>query len=101
MQTERELRQQIVEIGRRIYENGFIASSDGNVSARIADNRFLATPTMVCKGRMTEEMLVVVDLDGNKLRGDGRNPSSAFAMDLKSYRLRPHVDAAVHAHPPV
>ncbi|HMG33084.1 MAG TPA: class II aldolase/adducin family protein [Blastocatellia bacterium] len=100
MQTERELRQQIVEIGRRIYQNGFIAASDGNISARIADNRFLTTPTMVCKGRMTEDMLVVVDLDGNKIRRDERNPSSEFAMHREIYRLRPDVHAVVHAHPP-
>ena len=53
MQTERELRQQIVEIGRRIYELGFVAASDGNVSARLYDGHILTTPTMVCKGRMT------------------------------------------------
>ena len=60
MQTERELRQQIVEIGRRIYELGFVAASDGNVSARLSDGSILTTPTMVCKGRMTEDMIVLV-----------------------------------------
>jgi L-fuculose-phosphate aldolase len=76
MQTERELRQQIVDVGRRIYELGFVAASDGNVSARLADGTILTTPTMVCKGRMTEDMIVLVDIDGNKRRRDERNPSS-------------------------
>jgi L-fuculose-phosphate aldolase len=101
MLTERELRKQIVEIGRRVYERGFIASSDGNISARLGDGgTFLTTPTMVCKGRMTEEMLVVVDLDGRKLRRDERSPSSEFSMHREIYKLRPDIHAVVHAHPP-
>jgi len=100
MQTERELRQQIVEIGRRIYEHGFVAASDGNVSARLSDGSILTTPTMVCKGRMSEDMLVLVDIEGNKRRRDERNPSSEFAMHRAIYKLRPDVHAVVHAHPP-
>jgi L-fuculose-phosphate aldolase len=100
MQTEREVRQQIVEIGRRIYELGFVAASDGNVSARLYDGRILTTPTMVCKGRMTEDMLVLVDINGTKLRRDERSPSSEFSMHKAIYSLRPDVHAVVHAHPP-
>lgn len=100
MQTERELRQQIVEAGRRIYELGFIAATDGNISARLDDGNILTTPTMICKGRMTEDMLVLVDIEGRKLRREERNPSSEFAMHREIYRLRPDVHAVVHAHPP-
>jgi L-fuculose-phosphate aldolase len=100
MQTERELRQKLVEIGRRIYANGFVAASDGNLSARLEDGTILTTPTMVCKGRMTEEMLVLVDINGRKLRRDERNPSSEFSMHKEIYQLRPDVHAIVHAHPP-
>jgi L-fuculose-phosphate aldolase len=100
MQTERELRQKLIEIGRRIYDNGFVAASDGNLSARLEDNTILTTPTMVCKGRMTEEMLVLVDINGHKLRRDERNPSSEFSMHKQIYQLRPDVHAIVHAHPP-
>ena len=100
MQTEREIRQQIVEIGRRIYEHGFVAASDGNVSARLADGSILTTPTMVCKGRMSEDMLVLVDINGDKVRRDERSPSSEFSMHKKIYQLRPDVHAIVHAHPP-
>lgn len=100
MQTERETRKQIVEIGRAIYERGFVAASDGNISARLEDGNILTTPTMVCKGKMTEDMLVLVDIDGRKLRRDERNPSSEFAMHREIYRLRPDVHAVVHAHPP-
>jgi len=100
VQTERELRGQIVEIGRRIYNLGFIAATDGNVSARMSDGSILTTPTMVCKGRMTEDMLVRVDIDGRKLRHDELNPSSEFSMHKAIYQARPDVHAIVHAHPP-
>lgn len=100
MQTEREIRQKIVEIGRRVYEMGFIAASDGNISARLDDGTILTTPTMVCKGRMTEDMLALVDINGQKLRRDERQPSSEFSMHKEIYQLRPDVHAIVHAHPP-
>jgi L-fuculose-phosphate aldolase len=100
MRTERELREEIVEIGRRVYERGFVAASDGNISVRLPDGTILTTPTMVCKGRMTADMLVLVDANGRKLRRNERNPSSELAMHLAIYRLRPDVHAVVHAHPP-
>jgi L-fuculose-phosphate aldolase len=100
MQTERELRQHIVEIGRRMHEAGLIAATDGNISVRLDDGAILTTPTMVSKGRMSEEMLVVVDTEGKKLRRQERNPSSELPMHLAIYRLRPDVAAVVHAHPP-
>jgi L-fuculose-phosphate aldolase len=100
MQIERELREKIVEIGRRIYEAGLVAAYDGNISARLDDGTILTTPTMVCKGRMTVEMLVLVDINGRKLRSHERNPSSEFPMHEAIYRLRPDIHAVVHAHPP-
>jgi L-fuculose-phosphate aldolase len=100
MQTEHELRRFIVDIGRRMYDSGMIAATDGNISVRLGDGRILTTPTMVCKGRMTEDMMVVVDQEGKKLRRDERNPSSELPMHLTIYRLRPDIQSVVHAHPP-
>lgn len=97
--TERELREIICEIGRMLYDRGFVAAGDGNISARLADGTLLATPTMVCKGRMTPEMVVRTDEDGKALPGQGR-PSSELAMHLAIYRLRDDVHGIVHAHPP-
>jgi L-fuculose-phosphate aldolase len=97
--SERELREAIVEVGRMLYDRGFVAAGDGNISARLADGTLLATPTMVCKGRMTPEMIVHTDPTGAPLAGEGR-PSSELAMHLAIYRLRDDVQAVVHAHPP-
>ena len=99
MKTESEHRRDIVEVGRRIWVRGFVASNDGNISIRMSDNEILCTPTGVSKGFLTPEMLVVVDLGGRQLRGEMRM-SSEVKAHLRVYQARPDVRAVVHAHPP-
>src|SRR5687767_429180 len=100
MSSEAQLRGDIVEVGRRLYARGYTASNDGNISVRLDAGRLLMTPTSVCKGFMTPEMMVITDLEGRKLQGD-RDPSSEMQMHLEVYRRRPDVQAVVHAHPPI
>jgi L-fuculose-phosphate aldolase len=100
MPSESQLRADIVEVGRRLYARGYTASNDGNISARLDDERLLVTPANVCKGFMNTQMMVITDLDGKKIAGD-RNPSSEIQMHLEVYRQRPEIQAVVHAHPPV
>jgi L-fuculose-phosphate aldolase len=104
MSSEREsrLRNDIVEVGRRLWVRGFVASNDGNISVRLDQSRLLMTPASVSKGFMTPDMMVVTDLDGNLLEGaPGRKPSSETQMHLVVYRNRPDVEAVVHSHPPL
>src|SRR5258706_477929 len=61
---EQTARREIVNIGRLLYERSYVVSSDGNVSVRLDDGRIVATPTMMCKGRMTEDSLAVTDATG-------------------------------------
>jgi L-fuculose-phosphate aldolase len=96
---EEQIRAEIVEAGRRMYNRGYVASNDGNISARLDDKRLMTTPKSVSKGFMTPDMMVVVDYDGNKVGGD-RDASSELPMHLEIYRNRPDVNAVVHAHPP-
>jgi L-fuculose-phosphate aldolase len=98
--TEGQLRDGIVEVGRRLYARGYTASNDGNISTRLDDRRLLMTPKSVCKGFMTPDMMVVTDLEGQKLAGE-RDPSSEMQMHLEVYRQRPDARAVVHAHPPI
>lgn len=100
MTREAQLRQDIVEVGRRLYQRGYVASNDGNISVRLDEERILATPTGVSKGFMTPDMMVVTNLSGQKLAGE-RHASSELKMHLAVYRLRPDVQAVVHAHPPL
>ncbi len=102
MDRESQLRADIVEIGRRLWVRGFVASNDGNISIRLGDGRLLMTPTNVSKGFMTADMMVITDLDGRLLSGaPGRKPSSEMQMHLVAYRQRPDINAVVHAHPPL
>src|SRR6187431_1015144 len=97
---EEQIRADIVEAGRRMYDRGYVASNDGNISARLDDQRLITTPKSVSKGFMTPDMLVIVDMEGKKVSGD-RDPSSELPMHLEVYRNRPDVNAVVHAHPPM
>lgn len=98
--NEAELREALVEIGRRLYAREYIVAGDGNISARLPGTQdILATPTGVCKGYLRPEMLVRVGPDGRK-RDGSHDPSSELAMHQVIYRLRPDVNAVVHAHPP-
>src|SRR5437868_4468360 len=95
---EQTARREIVRVGQLMYERSYVVSSDGNVSVRLDDGRVLATPTMTCKGRMTEDSLAVTDIEGKPLTD--RKPSSELAMHLLIYKERPDVRAVCHAHPP-
>src|SRR2546429_1589674 len=95
---EQTARRDLIRICQLMYERSYVVSSDGNVSALLKDGRVLATPTMTCKGRMTEDLLAITDLEGRSLNGS--RASSELAMHLLIYRERPDVRAVCHAHPP-
>ena len=98
--AEQQLREDIVRIGRLMFDRGWIAASDGNLSVRLPDNRVLVTPAGVCKGMLQAGDPIVCDLAGNQLSGD-RPPTTEMDMHLAVYGLRADVRAIVHAHPPV
>jgi L-fuculose-phosphate aldolase len=97
--TEQEHRDDIIRVCRRIYEKGWVAANDGNVSIRIGPDRILCTPTAASKGSLERCDLVVCDLSGTKVCGN-REPTSEIAMHTTIYALRPDVSSVVHAHPP-
>ena len=98
--AEEQIRADIVEAGRRLYARAYVASNDGNISARLDDRRIITTPKSVSKGFMTPDMMVIVDYDGRKVSGE-REASTELPMHLEVYRNRPDVNAVVHAHPPL
>ena len=100
MKTEREHRQDIVEIGRLVHQKGWVAANDGNITIRLDQDRILATPTGTCKGMMSPDDLIVVDTQGNKISGR-KEQTSELAMHLTIYRMRPDIRSVLHAHPPV
>jgi L-fuculose-phosphate aldolase len=97
-----QLRADIVEVGRRLWVRGYVASNDGNISVRVGPDRLLVTPANVSKGFMTPDMMVVTDLEGKLISGaPGRRASSEILMHLVAYRERPDINAVVHSHPPL
>ncbi len=100
MYNEYEIKKQICEIGKRIYDRGMVAANDGNISVKLNDNEFLCTPTGVSKGFMTPEFICKVDADGNVIQANpGFKPSSEIKMHMRVYKERPDVNSVVHAHP--
>ncbi len=98
--TEYEIKKQICDIGKRIYNQGMVAANDGNISVRIGENEFLCTPTGVSKGFMTPEFICKVDANGQVIQANpGFKPSSEIKMHMRVYKQRPDVMSVVHAHP--
>lgn len=93
-------RKEICMVCHLLYERGYVVANDGNVSLKVDENKVLITPSGVSKGRITEDMLMLCDLDGNILEGD-RYPSSESAMHFMVMKERSDVQSVVHAHPPV
>ena len=97
-----ELREQICDVCHKMWQLGGVAANDGNVSAKLPDGTFLATPTGISKSFITPEKLVHIDAEANVLDGlEGYRPSSEIKMHLKCYSEREDVGAVLHAHPPV
>lgn len=100
MMTIEQYKQQLCDIGRRVYNRNMVAANDGNFSVRLCDGTFLCTPTGVSKGFLTPQMICHVDAEGNLLdHTPPYRPTSEFKMHLIVYHKRQDVCGIVHAHP--
>jgi L-fuculose-phosphate aldolase len=99
MKTEFELKEQICEIGRRVYNRGFAAANDGNITVRLNEKEILCTPTMVSKGYMKPQDICKIDYEGKQLAGRRKRSSEAL-LHLTIYKANPKINAVVHCHPP-
>ena len=97
--NDRKLKEEICEIGRRVYNKGFAAANDGNISIRVGENEVLCSPTMICKGFMTPDDICAVDMEGVQIAGK-RKRTSEVLLHLEIMKARPDVKAVVHCHPP-
>jgi L-fuculose-phosphate aldolase len=95
--TEKQAREELVEVSRLCYSRGYISGTEGNFSIRLADNLILTTPAGSCKGRLSCDDLVLTDINGNSL--SDLKPSTELKMHLVAYHKRSDVRAVVHAHP--
>lgn len=96
-----KVREQMCDVCHKMWQLGWVAANDGNVSVKLDDGTFLATPTGISKSFITPEKLVHIDENGEVLDGpEGAKPSSEIKMHLRCYKEREDVGAVVHAHPP-
>src|SRR4051812_44800036 len=97
--SEWKLREQMCDIGRRIWLKGFCAGNEGNHSYRMGENRILCTPTGISKGNLKPDDLCMVDIEGKQVAGS-RKRTSEILLHLAIYKARPDVKAVIHSHPP-
>lgn len=93
------LKDKIVEIGQRIWRQGYVDGNGGNITVRVGDNMVLCTPTLISKGFMQAEDICMVDLDGNQIAGT-RPRTSEVNTHLGIMKAEPKAKSCVHAHPP-
>lgn len=99
--SESELREQMCMVCHNMWQLGWVAANDGNVSVKLGDDLFLTTPTGISKSFITPEKLLKVNSAGEIIEAaTGFRPSSELKMHLRCYRERDDVGAVVHAHPP-
>ena len=99
MMNAHKIKEDICDIGRRIYAKGFAAANDGNISVRISENEVLCTPTLHCKGFLKPEDIATVDMAGKQIAGRKKRSSEAL-LHLEIYKQRADVKSVVHCHPP-
>lgn len=103
--SEEEMRLEIIQVCHMLWQRGLVVAMDGNVSARLGDDRFLCTPSGFSKGLLQPDQLLVVDGNaepvGPRTEANKKlRPSSEMLLHLEAYKQRPNIGAVVHAHPP-
>ncbi|PKL90283.1 MAG: class II aldolase family protein [Ignavibacteriae bacterium HGW-Ignavibacteriae-2] len=92
------LKEELVEACHKVYERGFVSAYDGNLSARIDENKILITPSGVCKGDIKYEDILEIDNYGNRISGFGK-VSTENKIHLVIYNNRPEINSVIHCHP--
>ena len=96
-----EIKEQICDVCHKMWQLGWVAANDGNVTAMLDDGTLLATPTGMSKSFITPDKLIRIDRAGNILEApNGLRPSSETKMHLRCYDKRSDVRSVIHAHPP-
>src|SRR5215212_5237654 len=97
--SEFKLKEQMCDIGRRIWLKGFCAGNEGNHSYRLSEDRILCTPSLISKGNLKPDDMCIVDMEGKQVAGK-RKRTSEILLHLSIYKARPDVKAVIHSHPP-
>jgi L-fuculose-phosphate aldolase len=97
--NESDIKNQICDICGRLWQLGWVAANDGNITVKLSDNLFLATPTGISKSMIVPDKIVKINSAGELIEGKLK-PSSEIKMHLRCYEVRDDIGAVIHAHPP-
>lgn len=101
MIPEYEIRRAICEIGKRLYDKGYVAAKHGNISYKYSENEYFCTPRGVSKVFLTPDKIVKVDANGKKIGSNTYEPTSEVTLHIRMYKENPELRALIHAQPPV
>jgi len=96
MTNETTLREAICRFGRSLFERGLTAGASGNISVRLGDGGWIATPTNASLGFLDPARLTRIDADGRVLSGDA--PTKELPLHTALYDTRRATGAVVHLH---
>jgi L-fuculose-phosphate aldolase len=94
-----QLIDKLINYCHKVYEKGFVAAYDGNLSLRTPGNTVLITRSAVCKGDVKREDILEIDLNENIISGEGKI-STEVKIHLFVYNNRSDINGEVHTHPP-
>ena len=92
------LSQQLIQLGRHLYDRHWMHAHSGNLSARLGTDRFLITADGVSKGTLSQQDLVTINSRGHRLNPAEPKPSSELPLHLALYEYYPEVGAVLHTH---
>ncbi len=94
-------REELVQATSELFQAGLITATGGNLSIRIeGKNESWITPSQLFKGNLNTKVMVRIDFEGNSLDADALAPSSERQVHTEIYKVRPDINAVVHAHAP-
>ena len=97
--NEAQARVAICQVGRSLFERGYVHATAGNISVRLED-AFLITPTDACLGLLEPAQLAKIDLQGMQISGE--RASKTLALHRQIYQAACAHDAAtrciIHTH---
>src|SRR3954466_8859566 len=96
---EFKLREQMCDIGRRIWLKGFCAGNEGNHSFRLSDDRILCTTSLISKGNLKPDDMCIVDMTGKQISGK-RKRTSEILLHLAIYKEQPNLHSFIQRRPP-
>ncbi|WP_245154057.1 class II aldolase/adducin family protein [Jeotgalibacillus proteolyticus] len=84
---------------KTLFLEGHNDINNGQISYRITENTILIRRAFLGWEETTENDFILIDLEGNRLVGEGAIPSE-WPLHTEIYKSRKDVNCLIHSHPP-